>query len=348
MNLTQRRNWLLHVAVWSALFVAYLPFFLNNHIGQPLERDALGLGLLLLLYYGNARVLMPRLLARPGPGAYLLAALALGGGVSALRLGLDAALFGADMATGFPSLNRYRLYVLLLHGLVLGVSYFVTALRRREAEARRAQATISQQQQAQLLYLRSQINPHFLFNTLNNLYALTVARAPEAPEMVLRLAALLRYAIYSTREARVPVLQEVEHIRELLWLYQVRFEHPVPITLAVDCPAPGPDIEPMLLIPLVENCLKHGDLDYNPAGYVRLRLQVTATELVFETENTKDAADQPKDAAHGVGLDNIRQRLRLTHGAARAALLTLATPTTFTARLHLPLLPHAEDSHPAR
>ncbi|MBC8085239.1 MAG: sensor histidine kinase [Hymenobacter sp.] len=348
MSLPKWRPFLLHAAVWGALFVAYLPFFLTNNIGQPLLRDSLGLGLLLLLYYGNARLLMPRLHERERPGSYALAVLALWGGVSGLRLGLEDALFGAGLATGFPSLKRYVLYVLLLHGLVVVVGYFVERLRWREAEARRSQAVISEQREAQLLYLRSQINPHFLFNTLNNLYALMVAGAPEAPEMVLRLAALLRYAIYSTREARVPVLREIEHIRELLWLYQVRFEVPLPIALTVDCPAPGPDIEPMLLIPLVENCLKHGDLDYNPAGYIRLRLRVTATELLFETENSRDVVEQPKDAAHGVGLANIRQRLRLTHGTARATLATAATATTFTVRLHLPLPPHAQDSHPAR
>ena len=348
MNTTRLPPYLLHVAVWGAVFVAYLPFFLTNEIGQPLLRDALGLGLLGLLYYGNARGLLPRWPVPAFTGRYLLAVLALWAGVTGLRLGLEQALFGAAQATGFPSARRYGLYVGLLHGLVLLVSYFVTVLGQRAAEARRDQAIIGQQQQAQLLYLRSQINPHFLFNTLNNLHALTVLRAPEAPEMVLRLAALLRYAIYSTQAARVPVLHEVAHIRELLWLYQARSETPLPITLAVECPAPGPAIEPMLLIPLVENCLKHSDVDYNPAGYVRLRLHATPTEIIFETENSRPAEAPPQDAAHGVGLANIRERLRLTYGPAAAGLRITTTPTTFTVRLHLPLLPHAPHPHPAR
>lgn len=352
MTISQRRTLLLHGAAWSALFGVYLPFFLNNHIGQPLLRNGLGLLWLLLLYYGNALVLIPGWHERGRRTGYWALATGLWAGSTALRLALERAWFGAGLATGFTSVGRYALYVSLLHSTVWLVSYFLTVLRAREAAARHAQAIISEQQQAQLLYLRSQINPHFLFNTLNNLYALAVARAPETPDVVLRLAALLRYAIYSTREPLVAVAQEVEQIRQLLWLFQLRYEAPMPVSLDVKGLAANPRIEPMLLMPLVENCLKHSDVADNPTGYIRLRLFLTAQELVFETENTRDPTPQPQDDAHGVGLANIRQRLRLTYGPAQAGLAVAETPTTFAARLHLPLTPspapHAEDSYPAR
>lgn len=352
MTLSQRRTILLHLAAWSALFGAYLPFFLTNHIGQPLLRNGLGLLWLGLLYYGNALILIPGWHERGRRGGYWALATGLWAGSAALRLVLERWWFGAGLATGFPSVGRYVLYVAILHGLVWLVSYFLTVLRTREAAARRAQAIISEQQQAQLQYLRSQINPHFLFNTLNNLYALAMARAPETPDVVLRLAALLRYAIYSTREPLVAVGEEVAQIRQLLWLFQLRYEAPMPVSLVVEGPAVDPRIEPMLLMPLVENCLKHSDVADNPAGYIRLRLRLTGEELVFETQNTRAPAPQPQDDAHGVGLTNIRQRLRLTYGPVRAGLAVSETPATFTARLHLPLTPltapHVEDSHPAR
>lgn len=342
MHLFSRRrwSWLLHAGTWAALYLVRLPFFFNNAVSAPVLHNAASFALFIGLFYLNAYGLVNGFYERGRRGLYVLASGTAVWATAYLSRTLDAALFDGSLATAFMSPARYRAYTLGLCAAVAGVSFFYQVLRNRTAEQRRQQAIIARQNEAQLLYLRAQINPHFLFNTLNNLYALAVAQAPQTAETVLRLSNLLRFAIYSSRQALIPLTQELAHIRELLWLDGLRRETPAQVTLTVEGEVDGAWVEPMLLLPLVENCLKHGDLDLNPAAYLRLHLRATADAVVLRAENSYDPDNQAKDATPGVGLQNVRQRLALQHPGGAAGLYAAARPAQrcFVAELRLPRL----------
>lgn len=196
---------------------------------------------------------------------------------------------------------------------ILVVSTFYQVLVNRYERERQAQAIIQEQQAAQLQFLRAQINPHFLFNTLNNIYSLAVVKSDQTAPMVLRLSNLLRYVVYDGRDDRVQLEREITQIQEYIALFQMRSEAEQPIDFDINGDVKPYWLEPMILIPLVENCFKHCDFDSNPKAFVQLKLEARSGALYFETLNSKDNTQQ-KDKTGGVGLQNIKKRLKLKYG----------------------------------
>ncbi len=197
--------------------------------------------------------------------------------------------------------------------LILLLSTFYQLLMNRFDAERRNMSIINEQREAQLQFLRGQINPHFLFNTLNNIYSLAVIQSQKTAPMVLQLSSLLRYVIYESREETVPLNREIRHLEAFVQLFQMRSEGPRDIRWVQRGNPEGLWIEPMILIPLVENSFKHCDFETNPEAYIHLQLTVEEQILHFSTENTYNTADQQKDRVGGIGLENIRKRLALKY-----------------------------------
>jgi LytS/YehU family sensor histidine kinase len=172
---------------------------------------------------------------------------------------------------------------------------------------------IIEQREAQLQALRAQINPHFLFNTLNNIYSLAVVKSDKTAEMVLKLSNLLRYVIYDGKAEQVELKREIAHIQQFIELFQMRSQEPLNIEFNTSGTFNSVKIEPMILIPIVENCFKHCDFDSNEQAFVCIYLQLINGELHFKTVNSKDDRNQQKDRVGGVGLENIRKRLDLKY-----------------------------------
>jgi two-component system, LytTR family, sensor kinase len=186
-------------------------------------------------------------------------------------------------------------------------------LMNRFKKERENLALINQQQTAQLQYLKAQINPHFLFNALNNIYSLTMVKSNEAPKMLLTLSDILRYAIYDGQRDTVALKQEVENMDKFIALFQMKSEHPLSIKFKKQGNFNDMSIEPMIFIPLVENCFKHCDFEINEKAFIDIALEVEKGALFFTTRNTYNAANTQKDKVGGVGLENIKQRLALRY-----------------------------------
>ena len=174
-------------------------------------------------------------------------------------------------------------------------------------------AIINEQQEAQLQALRAQINPHFLFNTLNNIYSLTMVDPKRTAEMVLKLSHLLRYVIYDGQEKQVNLKKEVGQIEEFIGLFQMRMEEPANIQFTHSGLTGTELIEPMILIPFLENGFKHGDFDTNPKAFLTAELSVQNNLLEFQVVNSKNDQNRQKDPYGGVGLENIQKRLALKY-----------------------------------
>ena len=229
--------------------------------------------------------------------------------------------------------DAWRLGAIATNFLVILISTFYQMLENRYASDYRNQLIIQEQQEAQLQFLRAQINPHFLFNTLNNIYSLAVVQSEKTADMVLRLSNLLRYVVYDGREAQVSLSRETQQIKEYIDLFEMRSEEPLDITFDIEGELEKVVLEPMILIPLVENCFKHCDFNSNPQAFIRLQLEVQESHFIFRTYNSKNNQLQ-KDHVGGVGLSNIKSRLELKY-PDRFELSTNAGDDTFEVILRL-------------
>ncbi|MFD2787693.1 sensor histidine kinase [Hymenobacter rubripertinctus] len=200
-----------------------------------------------------------------------------------------------------------------------------------------------QQLLTELAMLKTQINPHFLFNTLNNIYSLTSRKSDKAPEAVLRLAEIMRYLLYESSTDTVPLSRELTHLRSFLDLQRLRLAASAQEAIVLEVAGTHPDcahpIAPLLLLPLVENAFKHGDLTARPvAVHIALHLAPDG-QLRFSVLNSVAPADAGRELPRqpgGVGLVNLRRRLELLY-PTRYALDVQTTPEQH--RVTLVLLP---------
>ena len=164
--------------------------------------------------------------------------------------------------------------------------------------------------EAELSMLRSQINPHFFFNTLNNLYALSIKKSDEAPGVILKLSEMMRYTIYEGKKEWVALEDEIEYLNNYIELHKIRYKKTVDITFkqSVD---PNLKVAPLLYIILLENAFKHGVETLSENAYIHLKLSEKQDNIVFEIENNFDPLES--NTKKGIGLENLERRLSLLY-----------------------------------
>jgi len=183
-------------------------------------------------------------------------------------------------------------------------------------QLRERQELETQTMQSELRFLKSQINPHFLFNTLNNLYALTLKKSDQAPEIVLKLSEMMRYMLYECNEKQVPLSKEVAYIRNYLDLERLRQGKNIDINFDVDGHITDQQIAPLMFIPFLENSFKHGLSNNIHKGFVNIKLTVADSDVHFYIENSKPDTPPKRDPSRpsgGIGLVNIHRRLKLLY-----------------------------------
>lgn len=161
----------------------------------------------------------------------------------------------------------------------------------------------------ELNYLKMQIHPHFLFNTLNTMYGFALKKADETPEMILKLSNLLDYLLYQADKPFVSLTEEISHIKDYIALEQLRFNDTLEVSFSSDYSSATTTISPMLLMPFVENSFKHGAIK-NGTLKVDITISCIDDTLVFNIKNTSHKAT---NSQHGIGLDNIKKRLELLY-----------------------------------
>jgi len=164
---------------------------------------------------------------------------------------------------------------------------------------------------AELKLLKSQINPHFLFNTLNNLYALTLNHSDKSPEVVYKLSQLMSYMLYDSNQAEVSLVKEVEYIQNYIALEKIRYSN-LDISMNVFDELKDVRIAPLLILPFVENSFKHGASNQLSNGFIRIDIAVQAQTLTIKVENSKTDPEMPKHTS-GIGLKNLKKRLELIY-----------------------------------
>lgn len=187
------------------------------------------------------------------------------------------------------------------------ISYLMRERKQMIQEAK------EQHLQSELKYLRAQINPHFLFNSLNCIYALTVTNDEQAPESVLKLSEMLRYVLDDCTQDNVPLQKEIRYIENYIDFQRIRMGHDADIVWDVQVENLSYPIPPMIFQPIIENCFKHSRIADQPGAFVHLELLQQGELLTLRSHNSKPAvgfATQDKERV-GIGIQNVRHRLDL-------------------------------------
>jgi LytS/YehU family sensor histidine kinase len=163
---------------------------------------------------------------------------------------------------------------------------------------------------SELAFLKSQINPHFLFNSLNNIYSLAYQRSEKTPEAVLKLSEIMRYMLYESNENKVSLDDEIRYLKNYIELQKLRFKDKAYIKFEIDGETGQKKITPLVLISFVENAFKHG-LPTDKENPITIILNVTSDKLFFQVINKK--SNQNKDETGGIGLQNVKRRLDLLY-----------------------------------
>lgn len=317
-------------AMWACVFL--LPsviFVLFTHdFGGVVWSFRIMLTLVLpafLAYYLNYCLLVPLLVFRQRMPFFILANIALLGitffyhfcrsdWVNVIPSQLPDGVSVSIITAGFTGFLAFvLLFQMMVTLLAVGMRYIIKWNDERQAieEERRRNA------EAELNWLKNQLNPHFLFNTLNNISSLTQIDPDKAQECIGQLSELLRYALYESNVRKVRIADEVEFMKNYISLMSLRYSRATKIETRFDDTANDAMISPLLFISLIENAFKHGTSAHHES-FVKVSLDIDGDDLVFSCENSlleKKTADYSDS---GIGLENMRRRLELLYPEAYA------------------------------
>jgi two-component system, LytTR family, sensor kinase len=167
--------------------------------------------------------------------------------------------------------------------------------------------------EAQLELLKSQVQPHFIFNTLNNIYSLSTQNNPNTSNLIYRLSSLLSYTLYDSRKTIIPLEQEVEYISNYIELEKIRYGDRLDIAVNVLNDTKHIGISPFLLLPLIENCFKHGVSNEIDTCWIRVDILSNDGWLIIKVENSKPSNGKCNGTRNGIGLENVKRRLEILY-----------------------------------
>ncbi|MCP9236393.1 sensor histidine kinase [Lewinella sp. JB7] len=318
--LTNNKKLLLHVAFWLmyASFFYYMIAFGRKEepdwtrVLPDFSFNILGL---LTISYLNYFVFLPRLLEHKDLGRYLLRFLPVFAVLSYLfLLGKRAILLPFTGRDSWVYSTRFgvsviitALFIVVFVGLLRFVEhYFLLEAERKELENR--------QLTSELRFLRAQVNPHFLFNTLNNVYFLAVNQSPQTPEVIAKLSGMMRYMLHESNHATVPLDKEVAYMENYIDLEKMRLNDEVPIAFEVRGGGAGARIVPLILITFLENAFKHGISNAGGHSWITVSLVLEGNKLRYDVRNSR-VAEHEKTVSEqsGIGLVNVKRRLKLSY-----------------------------------
>jgi sensor histidine kinase YesM len=324
------RKWVaisLHVLFWALIFgFPYLlrPVMEHNNAHKQQSSDFSGFYYLslannfvrMLLFYSNAYLFIPKLIYRKKNIAYVAALLA----SLCAMLFLDQLFFSL-----FIRGMDYKIWNFLAFNLPVFFFFVIASsafrvIKDRVEENQRNKEKETENLKTELSFLRSQVSPHFMFNIMNNMVALARKKSEVLEPSLIKLSSLLRYMLYETAE-KVPLAKEIEYLQSYIDLQQQRFGANVKVKAHLEVPDMNYEIEPMLLIPFVENAFKHGTGVSH--SEIQIELKAENNILAFTVRNTfEDVPGEVKDKTSGIGLTNVQRRLALLYDNKHSLLIT--------------------------
>lgn len=197
-------------------------------------------------------------------------------------------------------------------GFVSGLAVTLKLFRIQLFTRQREKDLIKQKLETELKFLRNQTNPHFLFNTLNNIYALARKKSDNTAEIVMKLSKLLRFMLYESGKQHISIAEEIKMLNDYLELEKIRYNERLTISFKRDIDNELQPIAPLLLLPFIENAFKHGVSETRFDSFIDIGLQVKDGILVFRISNTKEKEEE-NTITDNIGLSNVRRQLELMY-----------------------------------
>ncbi len=213
-------------------------------------------------------------------------------------------------------------FVLYLSDVVryIIIAFLLYSLKEREDQKKKLKEMALEKLRTEVNYLRAQINPHFLFNTLNNLYGLAVQKSDRTPDVIIKLSKMMEYMLHELNGSKVLLERDVQYLRDYVEIEKIRFRDHSGIEFRSTGSIDTQIIEPLLLLPLVENAFKHGMSTLSEGGFVTIDLHVSRQLLNFKVCNSYKAGDRHKSS--GSGLTNLQRRLQLFYPGVHSLRVT--------------------------
>jgi two-component system LytT family sensor kinase len=269
---------------------------------------------LAIMVYITNYVLLPKLFYKKKYAWFALAFFLLVITSSVLKMNILGRIMNAPQLYSIYGDLKQRIYdnviphfFLVIAGAAIKLMFDYSRLQQRMAE------TAKEKAEAELNFLKSQINPHFLFNSLNSVYFLIDKNNTTARESLHKFSDMLRYQLYEANGAKIPVEKEISYLKDYVDLQKLRKDEHYAVSLTYSPEVKGFSIEPLLLIPFVENAFKHVSSHSNKNNFVKLELARSNGHLLFSAENSKDKTKTTTDPYSGIGLNNVKRRLELLY-----------------------------------
>ncbi len=218
--------------------------------------------------------------------------------------------------------------------LFISTLYWINIESRRKEKMRLSLR--NQNLQTEMKFLKSQINPHFLFNALNNIYSLSQSSSSKTPLLVLKLSSMLRFLLYESDEKKIALSKEINYIKDYIEFQKVKLEEAPNLQTDFQQDS-GLMIEPMLLFPFVENAFKHSNIDDPTKGWIRISLKTSGHKVLFKIANSKSAGPVSKGKEGGIGVDNVRKRLSFLYAGSHHLSIS-ETPDYYEVNLEIDTL----------
>lgn len=305
--------WIAHIVFYGALYGSF-----DDSYKQTFLEELMYLPVRMVFTYFTLYYLLPRFLLTGKYAAFftwfLLSSLIAGIAQRYIAFNYDYPLYYpealADPFFYFPKIVKMFVGI-------YPVAFFAVAIKLLKywyANQQAQQILTKEKLQAELKFLKTQIHPHFLFNTLNNVYALTLKKSDRAPDMVLKLSELINYMLYECTGDEVPLNKEIKFIRNYIDIEKMRYGDLLDIDLRVSGDTGNRKIAPLVILPFVENCFKHGASENLRQSWVKITVDAGDDHLIIKVENSK-SPDNGRSGTEGIGIQNVKRRLDLLYPA---------------------------------
>ena len=313
-----------HILIWGIAWLLLI-LFLTEGWEDPLRLLYRGLPVivsLLTLITINLVYLLPELYFKKKLGLYFLISCFLFIGIIWL-LNNDLLIFSKwaerynvperlfQQSSNAQPVTWLRFFIPLLISFVGSTLIELTHFANKKEKA--AISIEKEKLDTEIKFLKSQINPHFLFNVLNNIYTLTVIKSDKAPDNLMRLSEMLRYMLYDSNNGKVPLQKEIDYLENYISLASLKDSRGLNVKVDLDKSRAGLKVAPLLFIPFVENAFKHSKIEDLKNGFINISLKTNKEHLEFSIENSIPDVVFKKDTLGGIGLTNTKQRLELLY-----------------------------------
>ena len=306
-----QRPWLLHAVFWILVFAMMMMTGPGNHTSRlEVIRKLIHLSFYMLVVYVNLGYLIPKFLSQKNFMTYVLMLLVM----VAVFTPIDVMLlyFTFDEVDPREFLVMNQQYIFLLLFLIAIGSTVIRIISDWQRHQRDRKDLETQRMQSEIKFLKSQINPHFLFNTLNSLYALTLKKSDKAPEIVIKLSEMMRYTLKEAQLDLVPLESEINYITNYIDLQKVRFDNSVKFSFDLEGNFMENQIAPLLLIPFIENAFKHG-VNSEQNSNIKITISIKGNVIHLQVFNNKVEIKNDAEEKSGLGIQNTKHRLELIY-----------------------------------